>query len=77
MGTARKKAKTHVITSKKQNKVSSNGKERQDVISKLDGLRSSVKTEHAKVDRPTTSKNYQIMAVVLIVVVGSAGLIVL
>lgn len=75
MSSSKKKSKTHVISSRKKNTTTNGARNGHDVISKLDGLRSSVKSEHAKVDHPSSKKNYQIMAVVIIIVVGSAGLV--
>lgn len=69
-----KRSRDKTSSNKKFNQ-SDSTKNFQDVLTKLDGLRTNTKAEHSKVQHSSSHKQYQVAAVVLIIVIGMAGLV--
>ncbi len=74
MSQSRKKIRSTSNKSGKSNSQSSNSDE---VLNKLDGLRSNIKHEHNKIAPTVKSNRNQIIALVIIVVLGTSGLLVI
>ncbi len=70
MSPSRKINKRSSSNYNKNNSMNSNSK---DVLTKLDGLRSNIKEEHKSMGIPSSNNNIKIFAVLAIIVVGSAG----
>ena len=74
MSQSRKKNKRSSTNYNKNNLVNNNS---EDVLSKLDGLRSNIKEEHKTIKVSSNNNNTKIFALITIIVVGSAGFLVI
>ena len=77
MSQSRKKFKSRSTQSSKNNNLSNkSNSDSNDVIKKLDNLKSSAKQEKKKITTDST-KNNQVIAIIVIIVVGMSGIVVL